>query len=78
MRIDKSKSTVIIVLFLFYPTIVKVLAEGFNCVNIEGESRLFGDLEEKCFEGTHLLIIIFVAIPGFLVLVIGIPFYGAW
>jgi len=42
---DKILATQVIVLFLFYPTIVGVLADSVNCINIEGQQRLFKDLE---------------------------------
>ena len=42
-------ATTTIVLFLFYPTIVSILAKSMNCVKIENESRLYDDLEEVCY-----------------------------
>ena len=75
-RSDKSTATAIIVLFLFYPTIVSIIAKSVNCVQIEGESRLFDDLQEICFEGTHLLIVITVTLPGLIGWAIGIPIYA--
>ena len=50
-RSDKGTATAIIVLFLFYPTIVTIIAKSANCVVIEGTSRIFDDLEEVCYEG---------------------------
>ena len=35
-RADKGTATAIIVLFLFYPTIVQIVAKTFNCKKIEG------------------------------------------
>mmetsp|Transcript_45938 Transcript_45938/g.60884 ORF Transcript_45938/g.60884 Transcript_45938/m.60884 type:complete len:113 (+) Transcript_45938:671-1009(+) len=40
-RSDKGTATAIIVLFLFYPTIVQIVAKSVNCIEIEGELRLF-------------------------------------
>lgn len=48
-RKDKTYSTIIIMLFLFYPTIVSYLAESMNCYELEGVSRLYNDLEEVCW-----------------------------
>ena len=75
-RNDKATATTIIVLFLFYPTIVSVIAQSINCVEIEGEFRLFQDYEEICYEGTHLLMILSVSVPGLLAWAIGIPVYA--
>ena len=44
-RNDKDYSTVIIMMFLFYPTIVSYMAESVNCYELEGILRLYVDLE---------------------------------
>lgn len=75
-RNDKATATSIIVLFLFYPSIVSILAKSINCTEIEGESRLFDDLEEVCYQGTHLLMVLSVAVPGLIAWAIGIPVYA--
>lgn len=63
-------------LFLFYPTIVAIISKSINCVTIEGETRLYDDLEEVCFQGTHLLIILCVSMPFGLAWAVGIPLYA--
>ena len=75
-RNDKSTATAIIVLFLFYPTIVSILAKSLNCMVIEGETRLFDDLEEVCYTGTHLLMVLTVSMPGLIGWAAGIPIYA--
>ncbi len=75
-RKDKATATAIIVLFLFYPTIVQILAKSMNCVNIEGELRLFDDLEELCYTGSHLMIVLTVSLPGLIGWAAGIPIYA--
>ena len=75
-RGDKSTATSIIVLFLFYPTIVSIQAKSLNCIEIEGESRLFDDLEELCYTGTHLIVVLTVALPGLIAWAAGIPIYA--
>jgi len=65
-RIDKTVATAVIVLFLFYPTIVKKMAQSVNCVQIDGVDRLYNDLEEECFTGTHFYIFFFVSLPALL------------
>jgi len=75
-RIDKTVATAVIVLFLFYPTIVKKMAQSVNCVNIEGVDRLYNDLEEECFTGTHFWVFFFVSLPALLAWAVGIPVFA--
>ena len=75
-RNDKGTATAIIVLFLFYPTIVTIIAKSANCIIIEGTSRLYDDLEEECYKGTHLLMLLTVSLPGGIAWVLGIPLYA--
>ena len=73
---DKTISTIAIIWFLFYPTIVSYLAASINCTTIEGTSRLYDDLEELCYQGRHAEIIFSVSIPGLILWAFGIPFLG--
>ena len=75
-RWDRSNATSIIILFLFYSTIVSELAKSLSCKEIEGVNRLYEDLEEKCYEGSHLLMILTVSVPGLIVWAIGIPVFA--
>ena len=75
-RKDKTYSTIIIMLFLFYPTIVSYLAESMNCYELEGVSRLYNDLEEVCWQNNHLMIVITVTLPGLFLWSLGIPFFA--
>ena len=43
--LDKTVSSIAIIWFLFYPTIVQYLAASINCTDIEGVLRLYDDLE---------------------------------
>ena len=75
-RIDKTISTIAIIWFLFYPTIVGYLANSINCTDIEGTLRLYDDLEEECYTGKHLQIVYSVALPGLILYAFGMPFLG--
>ena len=75
-RNDRAIATAIIVLFLFYPTIVSVLGKSLNCVKIEGTWRLVDDNEEECYTGLHLLMILAVSIPGLILWAAGIPIFA--
>lgn len=46
-------------------------------MDIEGTLRLYDDLEQVCYRDQHLLIVIFVSVPGLLGWAFGIPYY-AW
>ena len=72
-RGDRAFATTIIVLFLFYPTVVSALAQSMNCIDVDGERRLAKDFEEICFQGTHWYMFIFVSLPGLVILAAGIP-----
>ena len=73
---DRVNATTIIVAFLFYPTIVKVIAQSMNCIVIDEENRLYSDLEEKCYTGTHLWIVVLVSGPALMAWAVGIPVYA--
>ena len=75
--VDRINASTIIVTFLFYPTIVKVIAQSMNCIQIDDDQRLFEDLEEICYQGTHLWIMWLVSIPAIAVWAVGIPVYAA-
>ena len=74
--VDRINATTIIVTFLFYPTIVKVIAQSMNCYTIDDKPRLFEDLEEVCYTGTHFWIMVLVSIPAIMVWAVGIPIYA--
>ena len=43
---------------------------------IEEESRLYDDLEEICFEGMHMTMLICVSLPGIFAWALGIPSFA--
>ena len=74
--LDKTVSSIAIIWFLFYPTIVQYLAASINCTDIEGISRLYDDLEEICFQGRHLQVVYSVSAPGLILWAFGVPLLG--
>ena len=74
-RDDKTISTIAIIWFLFYPTIVSYIASSITCTDIEGNGvqRLYNDLEEVCFEGKHLQYVYFISVPGMILWAFGVP-----
>jgi hypothetical protein len=46
---------------------------AFNCQNIDGEERLYEDLEIICYKGSHSIFSLGVALPSLLIWGLGIP-----
>ena len=69
-------STVIILLFLVHPTIVKVLFDVFDCQDVDGTSRVLNDLEIVCWKGNHILWGYICGIPSIIVWGLGIPAFA--
>jgi hypothetical protein len=66
-------ASVLIVLIFFHPSLIDVLFEMFNCVDIDGDIRMSRELDEICYEGTHLYLVVFVVIPSILLWGFGLP-----
>ena len=61
------------ILYCMYPTLVATITTLFDCTDrIQGVSYLVADLTVKCYEGMHLLFVVF-AIVGAIFYAIGIP-----
>ncbi|TNV88096.1 hypothetical protein FGO68_gene15873 [Halteria grandinella] len=72
----KIVSTIIVVLFLIHPTITREMFNVFNCKDIEGVSRLYGDFEVLCYQGIHSKVAYSIALPSIIVYSLGIPMIG--
>ncbi|CAG9326024.1 unnamed protein product [Blepharisma stoltei] len=67
-------STIVILLFLIHPNLVKVMFSSFSCREIDvGEFWLVDNLEIRCWDDNHLFYIFAVSIPSIIVWGIGIP-----
>ncbi|CDW90223.1 UNKNOWN [Stylonychia lemnae] len=73
----RAISSVVILFFFVYSNIVTQMLDAFNCINIDGESRLKNDLEIVCYQGTHRYMIFGVALPALLAWGLGIPFFAS-
>merc|ERR1712028_218282 len=60
-------------LFLCYPTLVKLTLSMFKCPIIGGQSYLMADLQELCFTGRHRSNFLMLTIPQLFCYVIGLP-----
>ena len=47
------KTSLVVGLFLMYPTVIKSLLQSLNCVEIDGTLYLQEDYSIECFTGTH-------------------------
>ena len=56
------------------------MAESVNCYDLgaglEDEIRLYNDLEEVCYKGQHIWMVMFVSVPGLILWAFGIPFFA--
>ena len=52
------------------------LARSINCTYIEDTLRLYDDLEQECYKGTHIKIVGAVSIPGLILWALGMPLLG--
>jgi hypothetical protein len=78
MRVkQRFKVTLMVVFFLFYPTIVKGVFSIFSCQPFGNTSYLVADMSVTCFDDEHNAFIIVASV--FMVLyVFGIPFFGCY
>ncbi|MEE4248133.1 MAG: hypothetical protein V2I33_22295 [Kangiellaceae bacterium] len=58
-------STIIVVMFLFHPVVLRTLFSCFACVEIEsGEYWLEDEQNIKCWDEEHMFFAIYIAVPG--------------
>ena len=66
--------SIVLMLFLFYPMLVKLCFSMLKCVLVGEKRYLMADLEEVCFEKRHLEYLLLLTIPQLILVVIGLPF----
>jgi hypothetical protein len=71
---DEFASTVIILLFLIHPNIVRHLFSTFSCMELEpGEFWIRKQYNIQCWKDNHIFYIYRVVLPGILIWGVGIP-----
>ena len=66
--------TLVVVIFLFHPTILKFMLSAFSCIELEpGEYWLNDDTDIRCWDSEHLFYAISVALPGLIVWGLVVP-----
>ncbi|CDW83118.1 UNKNOWN [Stylonychia lemnae] len=73
---SKIVSSIVILLFLVHPNIVKYVFDVFNCVDIDGESRLKNDLALICYSNKHQFWAFGLGLPVLIVWGLGIPLFA--
>ncbi|CDW87604.1 UNKNOWN [Stylonychia lemnae] len=69
----KFISSLVILLFLVHPIISQYSIFNFKCRDIDGQQRVYDDLEILCWDKSHQFYSYFVALPSILVWGIGLP-----
>ena len=75
VALDQFVASVMIVLNLLYPTLVKRSALMFSCRNIGGHSFLDEVLDVECWKSEHVSAFMTTTLPGAIVFVMGFPPY---
>jgi len=68
--------SIVLMLFLCYPTLVKLCLSMLKCVKVGDSRYLMADLQEVCFKGRHMEYLLLLTLPQFLFVVIGLPLVG--
>lgn len=70
----RAIATIVVNVFLVYPAIVALTFSDFKCVDVDGEMRLLDDLEVECWNSSHTVVSLYIAIPALIVWGLGMPF----
>jgi hypothetical protein len=71
---DYNVLTVVLFLFLVWPTLVKFTLSTMKCTEVgTGTLYLIADLQEQCFVGRHLRYLLLLTLPQLFVYVLGLP-----
>ena len=69
--------TVLVVLFLVYPSVSATMLSVFNCKDIHGEAYLDADIQIVCYTTMHKLFMVMAAF-GMMMYALGIPLGFLW
>jgi len=61
------------VFFILHPSIARVYFSQFNCINVGDSSFLREDIATECFQGTHIIHSMVIALPAIVIWVFGVP-----
>jgi hypothetical protein len=71
--------SLVVLSFLMYSSFVRSFFQMFSCAYFigDGHSRLYGALDTICYSSEHIFWLALVALPTFLILIVGLPLH-AW
>ena len=70
---DKFIVTITAIMFLIYPTLCYQALSLFRCRHVGKELYLYADLEEPCYRGRHLAMLLSLGVTQLVIYVIGLP-----
>lgn len=73
---SKTTSTLVVLLFLVHPNIVKAIFLSFNCIDIDGVQRLKENISSICYKNEHLTYLLLISAPSVIAWCLGIPFFA--
>ena len=68
--------SIVLMLFLCYPTLVKLCLSMMKCVLVGDKRYLMEDLEEECFAKRHMSHLLAFTVPQLILVVLGLPILG--
>ena len=71
--VDRLYLSCVVLLYLAYPTLVKQSLAALACESVGDRLWLAADLQEPCFEGMHLGMVLSVSVPQVLLYTLGLP-----
>jgi len=70
---DKFILTICTIIYLLFPTLCTQSFEIFHCRSVAGQQYLAADMEEPCYEGRHLTMVLLLGVSQLLAFVLGLP-----
>ena len=70
---DRAVLTLILLLYMIYPTICQQTLSMLACRRVEAWQYLSADLEEPCWRDRHLAYVLILALPQVILYVFGLP-----
>ena len=70
---DRLVLSIVVLIYLAYPTLVKQSMAALACERVGDALWLAADLQEPCFVGTHLAVVLLVSAPQILLYTVGLP-----
>jgi hypothetical protein len=76
---DQFIFSVVVLMYLLYPTLCKQVFRLFACVEIGPKKWYFSvDLQVECYIGYHLTMVLLVGVPKVLLYIFGLPILGLY